>query len=50
MALNIDRHLIRLHDPVLERTDQTFRIGELADSPLITTLFASRRSVFAAKS
>jgi hypothetical protein len=39
MALNIDRHLIRLHDPVLERTDLTFRIGELTDSPLITTLF-----------
>jgi DNA-binding transcriptional LysR family regulator len=47
--LRIDLDLSeRLHDPVLERTDLVFRIGELTDSTLIATRFATQHSVFAA--
>jgi DNA-binding transcriptional LysR family regulator len=47
--LRIDLDLSeRLHDPVLKRTDLIFRIGELTNSTLIATRFATQRSVFAA--
>jgi DNA-binding transcriptional LysR family regulator len=36
----------RLHDPVLERTDLVFRIGELADSTLVATRFQIAQSEF----
>jgi DNA-binding transcriptional LysR family regulator len=47
--LRIDLDLSeRLDDPVLERTDLIFRIGDLTDSTLIATRFATQRSIFAA--
>jgi DNA-binding transcriptional LysR family regulator len=49
--LQIDLNLSeRLHDPLLDRMDLVFRIGELADSTLVATRLASQRSYFAASS